>query len=289
MHALSSRPPSRPPHAPRRFPVWTVLSLALPAALGCGPLPDDELEAPEPGDFGTERDALFADRNLTGRDLPVRHVALTFDDGPGERTLELARYLASESIPATFFVVGRRADSERGRAVLRELRALGHLVANHTYSHVNMTRTDEQVGEVRRTDRVIAPYVRDGRFLFRAPYGAFSRNVATILNDTELRKYVGSVFWDVGGECAGGYAADWCCWSKGWSVQTCGARYVAEAKARGRGIILMHDSHGKTVDLVKSVLVPRLRAEGFRFVGLDDVPNLRVRLDEARRAALDVG
>jgi len=38
-------------------------------------------------------------------------------------------------LPATFFVVGENAESELGREVLPRLRAAGHEVANHSYTH----------------------------------------------------------------------------------------------------------------------------------------------------------
>ena len=39
-------------------------------------------------------------------ELPPHCVALTFDDGPGPRSAELARLLRDEGVPATFFVLG---------------------------------------------------------------------------------------------------------------------------------------------------------------------------------------
>ena len=45
-------------------------------------------------------------------ELPPDCVALTFDDGPGPRSAELARLLRDEGVPGTFFVLGR----ERGAA-----------------------------------------------------------------------------------------------------------------------------------------------------------------------------
>src|SRR5262245_57864419 len=67
-----------------------------------------------------------------------REVALTFDDGPdGRSTPALLELLKSEGIPATFFCIGKRVAAEReltGR-VARE----GHLLANHTYHHSNLT------------------------------------------------------------------------------------------------------------------------------------------------------
>lgn len=61
-------------------------------------------------------------------------VALTFDDGPDPRvTPRLLELLAERDAPATFFVIGRRADAHPG--VVEEIARRGHRVENHTYWH----------------------------------------------------------------------------------------------------------------------------------------------------------
>ena len=89
-----------------------------------------------------------------------------------------------------------------------------------------------------------------------------------------MKKYVGSVFWDVGGELTSHSAADWDCWGKGVSVQRCGELYLQEIRAKKHGIVLMHDVHGKTVDMMKQIL-PTLKAEGYKFAALTDVPSVK--------------
>jgi peptidoglycan/xylan/chitin deacetylase (PgdA/CDA1 family) len=45
--------------------------------------------------------------------LPPHTVALTFDDGPGPRTAELARLLREQGVPGTFFVLGESIERHR--------------------------------------------------------------------------------------------------------------------------------------------------------------------------------
>lgn len=220
----------------------------------------------------------FSRTQLNGLTLPRGTFALTFDDGPGPRTAELGSYLAEQGIPATFFVQGSRAVNKT--SVLAALSRQGHLIANHSWSHASFTDIADPVDEVSRTDRVIAPYVPRGVFLFRAPYGNWAPHVADVLNATELRRYVGGIFWDIGGSLTASYAADWACWSRGLSVEECGNRYFTEISNRGRGIVLMHDIHGKTIDMVKQ-LVPRLKAQGHRFVRADGIPLIADRIRDA--------
>ena len=63
-------------------------------------------------------------------------VALTFDDGPDpEVTPAVLDLLEQARARATFFCVGRRAEAHPD--IVAEIRARGHGVENHTYSHPN--------------------------------------------------------------------------------------------------------------------------------------------------------
>jgi peptidoglycan/xylan/chitin deacetylase (PgdA/CDA1 family) len=213
----------------------------------------------------------FYNPQLMGRDLPNKTIALTFDDGPAGRTEELAEYLMERDIPATFFMTGKAAS--RYPQTVAYVASMGHLLANHSWRHKAFTTISNAVEEIARTDREISEYIPNNNLLFRAPYGDWSSRVVSILNNSSVKKYVGSIFWDVGGSLTNSFAADWACWSKGYSVTSCGNRYLSEIRYRGRGIVLMHDVHSKTVDMVKYI-VPKLIAEGYKFVLVDEVPNI---------------
>ena len=86
---------------------------------------------------------------IVGRNIsnfPDKTICLTYDDGPGERgwqppapgphSLELARYLASQGVQVTFFMVGRHLQQHPGIAA--EISALGHQVGVHTYDHLDL-------------------------------------------------------------------------------------------------------------------------------------------------------
>lgn len=93
---------------------------------------------------------------------------------------------------------------------------------------------------------------------------------------TALDRYVGPVHADIGNNFGGGYAADWACWQEAHiNSAACADLYMNEIHARDSGIVLLHDpwgdAFGNTVDMTKN-LVPRLKAEGYRFAMLEDVP-----------------
>jgi hypothetical protein len=155
------------------------------------------------------------------------------------------------------------------------------LIANHTHNHLDMQLSStNKKSQVVTTDKIIAPYITGNVFMFRAPFGSWNGSVASYLNKEGLTKYVGSVFWDIGGQLTSSYGADWDCWGRGLSVKTCGDRYMNEVRAKGRGIVLLHDIHSKTVDMTKYI-VPKLKAEGYKFIRVDSVPSVAQQIRKA--------
>ncbi|HEX5272363.1 MAG TPA: polysaccharide deacetylase family protein [Gemmataceae bacterium] len=233
---------------------------------------------------------MLIDGDIKGTDLPAKTLCLTYDDGPGPHTRELGRYLADEGISAAFFVVGRHAEGRED--VLRDLRDGGHLIGNHTYSHaglITLWKTGgDVVEEVARADAVIRPFVREGPVLLRPPYGSWREKtrpggpedaptspVADLLRRSgPFEDYVGPIKWEI-------VAEDWECWRCGVSPEECARRHLEAVERVGRGIVLMHDSsdepemvpRNRTMQMTK-LLVPALRARGYRFVGLGAMPQV---------------
>ncbi|WP_141734316.1 polysaccharide deacetylase family protein [Oligoflexus tunisiensis] len=74
------------------------------------------------------------------------HYALTFDDGPSRNFKKVLDLLASEHIQATFFVVGQNlaALDQGGLQLLKQAYEAGHEIANHSYSHKDLTKQTPQ-------------------------------------------------------------------------------------------------------------------------------------------------
>lgn len=233
-----------------------------------------------------EQIALFQTRNIFHSGLRGTHtVALTFDDGPNKDTLAVLDVLKKEGVKGTFFIVGRMG--KRYPEILTRIAREGHLLANHSASHPLLSsRFDKHpsrlLSQIRQVDDEIAPLMpTSAKFYFRAPYGSWRRAHAAILNDDPvLRKYVGPIYWDIGGETRlnrNGYimsSADWNCWHRGWNARTCAKGYLRETRRHNGGIILMHCIHTRSAALVAAI-IPVLKQEGYRFVRLDDVPAYR--------------
>ena len=71
------------------------------------------------------------------RDLPPK-IALTFDDGPSRYTEKLLEGLQKRGVKASFFMIGESA--ERNQDLVRRVKEEGHLIGNHTYHHVDVTK-----------------------------------------------------------------------------------------------------------------------------------------------------
>lgn len=66
-------------------------------------------------------------------DRAKNKIAVTFDDGPSEETLNVLSVLRKNDVKATFFLVGKMV---RGREdIIETIKADGHELGNHTFSH----------------------------------------------------------------------------------------------------------------------------------------------------------
>ncbi len=62
-----------------------------------------------------------------------KNIAITFDDGPSDETLDVLNMLNRYNIRATFFIVGKMIDGRE--VIVEEIKKGGHEFGNHTFSH----------------------------------------------------------------------------------------------------------------------------------------------------------
>lgn len=210
-------------------------------------------------------------------------VTLTFDDGPDvDDTERLLALLDAEGIPATFFIVGEQlADETRWPAAEAIVENPLFELANHSYDHANLARLPlaDVADQVDDTDDLIASFDQQTQF-FRFPFGASTCETAELVRDRGHR----ITGWHID-------TADWCYSAVGvqgvclqedyWRVPTeyeADMRgFILEQAARyDGGILLFHDIHSWTVDMMPDVIAD-LRAAGYTFTALTDTqtyPNL---------------
>jgi peptidoglycan/xylan/chitin deacetylase (PgdA/CDA1 family) len=109
-------------------------------------------------------------------------IALTFDDGPNQNTLQILDILKKHGAKATFFCIGKNI--EKHPEILRQITADGHTVGNHSYTHshfFDFYRKDRIVQELKETDNLILEITgRKPRF-FRPPYGVTNPSIRRAL------------------------------------------------------------------------------------------------------------
>lgn len=102
-----------------------------------------------------KRMIMVSGQELVEEPQEARKVALTFDDGPSEYTVELSRGLKERRVQATFFLLGENMEGRR--KMVEELVKDGHLIGNHSYHHVQLNKLsiEEATGEIEKTNRLI--------------------------------------------------------------------------------------------------------------------------------------
>jgi peptidoglycan/xylan/chitin deacetylase (PgdA/CDA1 family) len=178
-------------------------------------------------------------------------IALTIDDGPSPvYTPQVLRLLARYQVTAAFSMIGLEVQAHP--ALAREVAAAGHLIVNHTWSHLNLAWLPPTLvtDQMTRAAEVIHAATGRNPGLFRAPYGAWSPFVL--------------------GQCAhtGLVPLGWSVDPRDWSrpgVPAIVANIMGHTRAGS--IILEHDGGGdrsQTLAALK-IVIPRLLAAGYHF------------------------
>ena len=176
-------------------------------------------------------------------------IAITFDDGPSSRyTGRLLDGLKERSVKASFFLIGENA--EENPVLVERIYKEGHLIGNHTYSHVQMTHLSEEaaVREIEKTDQVISAITGEHVAYMRPPFGAWQREL-------EVRMEVLPVLWSV----------DHLDWTTE-NVDEIVSKVVTEVEEGD--IILLHDCYASSVEAALRI-VDILQKEGYEFVTVD--------------------
>lgn len=176
-------------------------------------------------------------------------IAITFDDGPsGRYTGRLLDGLKERNVKASFFLIGENA--EENPVLVERIYKEGHLIGNHTYSHVQMTHLSEEaaVREIERTDQVISAITGEHVAYMRPPFGAWQREL-------EVRMEVLPVLWSVD-------PLDWTT----ENVDEIVSKVVTEVEEGD--IILLHDCYASSVEAALRI-VDILQKEGYEFVTVD--------------------
>ncbi len=191
--------------------------------------------------------------------------ALTFDDGPDPVTTPaVLDSLARHNVPATFFVVGYRA--EKSPQLLQLMAAQGHELGNHSYSHnySQFKKNDIAIfqSEIERTNAIITVTTGQTPALFRPPGGYLSDRLVDFVNNYPMT----IAYWTWQQD-----SKDWKTGKKGEAI----AGHIVSHIEPGQ-IIILHDGANNALETARGVdlLLTQLTADGYRFVTMSELIQL---------------
>ncbi|MCP4618539.1 MAG: polysaccharide deacetylase family protein [Bradyrhizobium sp.] len=242
---------------------FAVLMLGLAGTLAA--LPAAAANCPRPDALGTSRTLVVdaKEHPLIGsmqyrETLPLNdgEVVLTFDDGPLPKySYQILEILAAQCVKATFFLVGNQAKANPEG--VRKVLAAGHTIATHSQTHptaMHRLPLDRSKAEIDGGIASVTAALGDQS----AALSPFFRIPGLARNDgiEEYTRSKGLQIWS-----ADFPADDW--------------RHVSSArvhdlamqrlKAKGKGILLLHDIQPRTVAALPKILQD-LKAGGYRIV-----------------------
>ncbi len=120
-----------------------------------------------------------------------KQIALTFDDGPHSvYTPRLLDGLRKRGVHVTFFLLGENVEGKE--AIVRQMQEDGHLIGNHGYSHVQMSKeaVKSACEQIEENNQQIESITGVRPQYLRPPYGSWNTELECTTNMTV-------VLWDV--------------------------------------------------------------------------------------------
>jgi peptidoglycan/xylan/chitin deacetylase (PgdA/CDA1 family) len=201
--------------------------------------------------------------------------ALTFDDGPFQYSWDLAKYLHSKNVKATFFTNGDNfvkdirtattttSDGSKSYLdVLKYYHELGHEIASHTYQHRNLKGlSDDQVQyQMNQQSDLIFDAIGQRPALMRPPEGELDDAASRVLKTLGYS----SIMWDVDTK---DYEF------KGLVTEEGMVRDVVETDVAGQTpghISLQHDVHESSAKELTPWMIDYITSKNYTFVTVSD-------------------
>lgn len=182
-------------------------------------------------------------------------VALTYDDGPGDRTTEeLLDLFEKEGVVCTFYELGKNVQEvQGGKDLLKRELDLGCEIGTHSWNHPNLTTlSDGQVKEqATKSIAAIKDATGQNPTTFRAPYGNGNNKISKIFG-------LPGINWTVD-------TLDW----KTRNKESIISQVKKFSNLDGQ-IVLMHSIYPPTVEASKE-LVPWLKQQGYQLVTVSEL------------------
>jgi len=190
--------------------------------------------------------------------IEEKELYLTFDNGyENGYTMKVLDVLKEKQVPAAFFVTGHYIKDQP--ELLKRMVQEGHIVGNHSWSHPDMSQTDnarieEELAKVKQGVAELTGQ-KEMRYL-RPPRGIFSDRVLAV---SKQQGYT-SVFWSVA--------------YKDWDVHSQnGAQYAYDKvmeQLHPGAVILLHSVSKDNAEALGRI-IDDARGKGYTFKSLDQL------------------
>ncbi len=183
-------------------------------------------------------------------------IALTFDDGPSEKSEAVLDLLKENNIKATFFLIGKNIALYPN--VAKRIVEEGHSIGNHSWSHSSIFPLFFKKAmreDLMKADDEIRETLGIEPKLFRPPFGVTNPTVASVL--------------------------DWFNYKViGWSLRSFDTKNESVAKVlnrittkvKGGDIILLHDTSLNIIEILEE-LIPWLINKNYEFDTIENLMN----------------
>lgn len=183
-----------------------------------------------------------------------KKIALTFDDGPTNFTIEILDLLKQYNAKATFFCIGKNV--EKHPEIIKKIDIEGHLIGNHSYSHshfFDFYSTKKVYAELEKTDSIIEKIINKKPQFFRPPYGVINPSIRRVLN-IKKHKVIG------------------------WNIRSFDGLISNEKlifnkikkQLKPGSVILMHDTSVHSVNVLKQLLL-FLQTNNYQIISIENL------------------
>ncbi len=201
---------------------------------------------------------------ITHGNPELPEVALTFDDGPSQFTIQVLAILQQFGVKATFFSIGQNIATYP--AYLLQGIEGENAVENHTFTHPHLITLSYSAiyQELSETQNAIFHATGTRPTLFRPPYGEYNANVLATAGQLGLT------------------ILTWSASAEDWENPQPSASVIASrilSAAENGAIFLLHEGGGNRANTVAAlpVIITGLQSRGLRLV---TIPQMLANLDK---------
>ena len=216
-------------------------------------------ELPNDLSFSQNYDVFWIDENNNSYEENDKVIYLTFDAGYENGNIKkIVEVLKDEGVAATFFILDNMI--LKNEALVKRMIDDGHLIANHTMKHKDMTMLGSK--------EEVAKELEDLETLYEETYGIkmskIYRPPEGKISETSLKwtKELGykTVMWSFA------YAD----WDNGKQPQCDYAMKKILDNLHNGEVMLLHPTSGTNAEIMKDLII-ELKSRGFRFATVDEL------------------